>query len=125
MSQEYKSLFNWYDVRSIVFVSNTVGVADEAINVINSNTPNTGNSYQKILTDFQLNIDEVPRSYLQYIPVGEYRLINLTSSSPLYLFDVQIFFKTNDQTLYPLYIYPGETVDIKNMFRDKRFKAGL
>lgn len=121
MTQEYKSLFNWFDVRSLVFVSNTVGVADEAINVINSETPNTGNSYQKILTDFQLNTEDIPRSYIQYVPTAEYRLIDLTSSSPLYLFDVQIFFKTGDQQLYPLYILPQETIDIKNLFRNKMY----
>jgi hypothetical protein len=124
MTQEYKSLFNWYDVRNIVFVSNTVGVADEAINVVNNGIPNTGNTYRKILTDFQLDIDQIPRSYLQYIPVGEYRLISLTSSSPMYLFDVDIYFKTGNQTLYPLYIYPNETIDIKNLFRSRNFKSG-
>lgn len=123
MVQEYDSRFNWYDVRSIVFVSNTLNVADEAINITKAGVPNSGNTYQKILTDFQLDIDQVPRSYLAYVPPGEYRLIDLKSTQPLVMFDVQIFFKTGTNELYPLYIEPGEVLDIKNMFRRRDYNG--
>jgi hypothetical protein len=125
MTQESNALFNWNDVRSIVLISNTMGVADEAINTINSRTPNTGNSYRKILTDFEPDINSNLRSYLQYNPTAEYRLIDLVSTSPLYTVDVQIFFQTSDQVLHPLFINSGEYLSLKIMFRNKKIKAGL
>lgn len=124
MEQEYNSLFLWNSVRSLVFMSNNIPVADEALNVKNSSSITTGNVYRKILTDFECNIqsglsNNTLRSYIQYTPMGEYRMIDLQSNSPLYTFDIQIYFQTKDLSLYDLYISGGESISMKVMFRDK------
>lgn len=129
VKQEYNSLFNWNTCRSIVFVSNTVPVASENVNVQNSNSKN-GSTYRRILTDFEPQIEtgssnNTLRSYLQYYPQGEYRLIDLHSDQPLYTFDIQIFFETSDQQLYELKINQGEYISMKILFRDKRIKSSL
>lgn len=130
MTQEYNSLFLWNSVRSLVFITNTVPVCDEALNVKNSESLTTGSTYRKIMTDFELNIqsgisNNTLRSYVQYAVSGEYRLIDLQSNTPLYTFDIQIFFQTADLKLYPLYISNNQSISIKVMFRNKKFKKGL
>ena len=127
MTQEYDSLFLWNSARALVFTTNTVPVADEAINIRNSQSSSTGNVYRKILTDFEINIqsgisNNTVRSYVQYVPQGEYRLISLNGDSPLYVFDMQVFFQTSNLQLYPLFINHGESVSVKCLFRDKSFQ---
>lgn len=131
MTQEYNSLFLWNSVRSLVFGTNTIPVANEALNVKNSDSLTTGSTFRKIMTDFEMNIqsgvsNNTLRSYVQYATQGEYRLIDLLSDSPLYTFDTQIYFQTKDLSLYPLYINKDESISMKIMFRNKKFKnSGL
>lgn len=127
IDQEFNSLYNWYDVRSIILQSNSIPVAHEFINVQNTTTPNSSSSSLNILTDFEPQIESGNnrsnvRSYLQYVPPGEYRLIDLKSNSPIYKTDIQISFITSDQKIYPLKIFPGEYVSIKILFRNKNVK---
>jgi hypothetical protein len=126
MSGEYVSTYLFNSVRSLVFISNTLPVANEALNVQNTSTITTGNTNRKILTDFEFNIESglsnnTIRSYVQYIPFGEYRLIDLKSNSPIYCFDTQIYFQTKDLNIYPLYINPNESISMKVLFRSKSF----
>lgn len=125
MQQEYCSLFNWSSARSIVFISNTIPVASENINAQIQGTQSNGTNSRKILTDFEFQIqtgvsNNSLRSYIQYYPQGPYRLIDLESNQPLYQTDIQLYFETEDQKLYPLFINPNEYISIKLMFRSKR-----
>lgn len=130
MTQEYVSTFLFNKIRSLLFVSNSVPVANESLNVKNSLTTTTSSEYRKILTDFTMNIESglsnnTVRSYVQYVPSGEYRLIDLVGTQPLYTFDLQIFFQTADLQIFPLLIPVGESLSIKIMFRGKKFRGGL
>lgn len=130
MTQEYDSLFLWNSVRSLVFITNTVPVANEALNIKNDQSLTSGSTFRKIMTDFEMNIqsglsNNTLRSYVQYTPPGEYRLIDMTSNSPMYTFDIQIFFQTKDLKLYPLYINKDESISIKILFRNREFKGKL
>ena len=127
MTQEYNALYNWNEVRSLVFVSNSLPIANESINVQTPSNMQTSSSYRKILTDYDLNIqsglsNNTLRSYVQYSPPGEYRLISMNTDQPIYKVDVQIFFETSNQVLYPLLINPNEYISIKMLFRSKKFK---
>ena len=124
MAQEYDSLFLWNGVRSLVFTSSGLTIADEALNINNNLSISSSNISRKILTDFEFNIqsgisNNTLRSYIQYNPTAEYRLIDLTSTSPIYLFDIQIYFQMKDLTLIPLYIMPDESLSMKILFRKK------
>jgi hypothetical protein len=130
MTQEYCALFNWSTVRSIVFTTNTIPVASESINVQQAGLDSTGSNYRKIITDFEPVIqsgisNNTLRSYLQYQPSGEYRMIGLESNQPLYTTDIAIYFETSDQKLYQLYINDGEYISIKMLFRKKRSLGGF
>lgn len=125
MTQEYDSTYLWNDARSVVFTSSTLPVADEALNVSNTSSQTTQSTYRKILTDFEFSINpgsvatSTLRSYVQYHPTAEYRLINLISESAIYTVDIQVYFQTKDLRLYPLYINPGESATIKILFRSR------
>ena len=122
MIQEYKSTYSWNDCRSIVLISNNIPVAEEAISV---NTGTSSAEYRKILTDYDINVDSNLRSYLQYSSTGEYRLLDLIGTSALYNVDIQVFFKTSNETLHPLYINAGEFISCKILFRNKKVKSGI
>ena len=84
-------------------------------------------SYQPILTDFQIlttNGTEA-RSYAQFFPSGEYRLIDLTGTTPLNNIDIQVYWQDKFQQLYPLYINPLDSLDMKLLFRKKSSKGSL
>jgi hypothetical protein len=128
MIQEYDSLFSWNTARSLLLISNTVPVAQESVNVQSQGQTSTGSNYRRILTDFEFNLqsgidNNTLRSYIQYAPPGEYRLLTLESNQPLFTFDIQFFFLTADQKIYPLYINPNEYVSVKILFRKKYLKG--
>lgn len=125
-TQENYTLYLWNSVRKIIFTS-SIPVINENINISNNQFATTTNNTLKILTDFEVSLTTGSdwRSYQQYIPQGEYRLISLNSDTPMYKFDFQILFQTADQKVYQLYINPGEYFSMKVLFRNKNFKATL
>lgn len=84
-------------------------------------------SYQPILTDFQISVENGPeaRSYAQYVPTSEYRLIDLTGTTPLNNIDIQVYWQDKFRTLYPLYINPLDSLDMKLLFRRKTVKGNI
>lgn len=84
-------------------------------------------SLQPILTDFQLSVisGTEARSYAQYVPTSEYRLIDMTGTTPLNNIDIQVYWQDKFRTLYPLYINPLDSLDVKILFRRKTVKGNI
>lgn len=133
MSQEFISLYNWNSMRNIVFVTSTIPIRSEAIpsqsGIASPFVTNatTASAFRPILTDFQLLVNEGPeaRSYAQYFPSGEYRLVDVTGTNPLVNIDLKVYWQDKFQNLYPIYINPLDTLDIKILFRKKSIKGNL
>jgi hypothetical protein len=87
----------------------------------------SSSSYQPILTDFQILITNgtEARSYAQFFPSGEYRLIDMTGTTPMTNIDIQVYWQDKFQQLYPLYINPLDSLDMKILFRKKSLKGSL
>lgn len=87
----------------------------------------SSSAYQPILTDFQLSVTNGPeaRSYAQYVPTSEYRLIDLTGNTPLNNIDIQVYWQDKYRVLYPLYINPLDSLDMKILFRKKSVKNNI
>ena len=101
-------------------------IITENLNIADQQLTTTTNNTLKILTDFEVNLSNADwRSYIQYVPLGEYRLITMNGDTPLYQFDFSILFQTADQTIYQMYINGGEVFSMKTLFRDKNFKSSL
>lgn len=120
MPAEYPALYRWYELQSIVFVTNSLPIEAENISARNGDGANIN---LPILTDFQPQIigDGLAQSNFLYEPQGEYRLANLLSNTPLRRLDYQLFYETKDGTLYPILIPPQESVSIKFMLRRKDY----
>jgi hypothetical protein len=116
MEQEYSTLYLWNDFSSVVITSSTIPVNKEYLPKINGQI-----NVQPILTDFQPNVNLGPdaKSTLQYIPPGEYRMIDLVSDTPLNQFQFSVYWTDHTQSLYPLQLSPTDYVSIKILFRRK------
>lgn len=118
MSQEFQSLSSWNTVRQLAFFTNSIPIRTEAIpNTFNSNS--TIQSYQPILTDFQLSLDVPLRTYAQYVPTSEYRLVDMIGTNELKRINLIVFWQDKNNALYPIYIDPLDSLSVKILFRRK------
>lgn len=110
-------------------VNNNVGNQPNISPAFWSIAQNIGSSasQQPILTDFQLSVTNgtEARSYAQYVPTSEYRLIDMTGTTPLNNIDIQVYWQDKFRTLYPLYINPLDSLDVKILFRRKTVKGNI
>lgn len=82
-------------------------------------------NFQSILTDYQPTITTGydVRSYYQYAPQSEYRLVSLNGTDPLKTLDLQIYWQDKIGNIFPLYLNPQESASIKLLFRKKSFNG--
>jgi len=137
IQQEFSSLSSWFDITSIIFESNTLGVKSEytptqnlSKSVLSSNNnAGSGPSVTPLMTDFQPYYDPTdkagPRGYLYYTPSGPYRLINMDKDKVQQL-DVNIKLRDRVGNTYQYYVPPNQSVQIKMSFLKKDlYKAGI
>jgi len=119
LSQEYITTGKINLFKSILMTSNTVPVQTENLTISGGSGINIG---KPIMTDFEPLVNDTSgqsRAIFQYYPTGPYRLVNLTSSSPLRKFDVKVFWQDRFQNVYPLYIGYNDILTIKFLFVKK------
>ena len=129
------ALFN--PVSSIVFTSALIPVVSTntskpTIYNGNNNLMNSGNNsnISSMLTDFEVQ-DSNGYGYcsqIEYVPSGEYRLIDLQgggNENALQNIEISVFWKDAYSNLHPLYIQPGCRCDLKIMFRKKSYQSTL
>ena len=112
--QQITTLYNWYDMQSIVFTTSTIPVRGETISTRDS----AGKDIQVgIITDFvpELGVD---RSNFIY-NANPYRMIDLTGHLPLRKFDYRLYYVTKSGDNKPLTLPPGFSMSIKFMFKRK------
>lgn len=123
MKQDYDATSLMASLTSIVFTSNSLPVRSEWTAGQNSSggQEQIGDSFQKILTDFEVQIDSIQelRPYIHYVPTAEYRRATLESDNDITLIDIQIFYKDNYGNLYPLMIPSHDVATIKILFEEK------
>jgi hypothetical protein len=117
MVEEFSCLENWNDFLSLVFISNLMPVNKESIPSSSGSGLTNANS---IFIEFTPSIALGPeaRGTLQY-NANLYQIINMTTDQPLRTVDMQVFWKDRNQTLNPLRLAPGGSVQIKLGFRKK------
>jgi hypothetical protein len=117
--QEYSTLYEFSDIKTISFASCLFPSSPEYAPTVQNQIL----SSEKILVDFEplqsLSDPSGFRGVLQYYANGIYRLINLTSNSPLNTFDLQIYYKDNLGNTYPLEIPRNSSVSVKLAFIKK------
>jgi len=112
-TQEYKALYLWDRIEAVYFSAIGLPARSEYLPAIDGKTNQT-----PILTDLLPPVTEGPdlRSVYQYNPQGNYRLIDLTSNTPLKSFGLQIYYRTTEGIVYPVFITPGSVVSVKLLF---------
>lgn len=111
----------------IIFTSNMLPVQSDQVavssNALVGSTSTAGKSSSlNIITDFVLDLSGFvsPVSTQQFVfNPSIYRLIPLVGSIPLQTIDIKAYYATRDGRLYPLYINPGESLNIKLLFLRK------
>jgi hypothetical protein len=121
---EYSTLPNWSDVQSIVIQSGSLPIRYEIFAPPQTDDSALGSSGsgsqvpRPVLTD----IDFVETDYgfdrtpVQYIPSGQYRMIDMFSREELKRIDAFLQFKNKDLTFDDLILLPGDYFAIKFLF---------
>lgn len=121
LTQEYQSVQAWSPIRKILFETNLIPINTEFTPPINNTLNNSGvaNS-QSILTDFtpQINKPGDSRSTAFYSPsgIGNFRLVDLLSSSPLTKIDMTLKWQDIANNVFQLIIPSFQQANIKIAF---------
>lgn len=113
----------WNQLNSIVIVSKSLPTRREMTGSVTNASESEGISkYVNILTDFtpQINNNSEVLSTFYYYPQGPYRFIDLMETNPLVKFDFAIYWTDFAGNFYPLYLAPGNEVNIKFLFMNKK-----
>lgn len=127
-SQTSSQPYSLLDLRALVFTSASLPIVNENISQYapdpTSTTPNTLGSNQRlnIVGDLEPQVGTyrnlVQAELFQYQP-SLLRLEALASNIPLTSVDMTVYWRSNTGELFPLYIYPGQSMNIKLAFVKK------
>ncbi len=126
MSNEYNSTYSWFDITSIVFNSNTLGVKPEYVPIKNTTTSLTTNNAagsgpasSSMLTDFQPYLAPGDcagiRGYNYYTPTAQYRYMNIMKDQIATL-DLSVILRDRIGNQYPYYVPPWQSIQVKIVF---------
>jgi len=118
----------WCPVDAIVVTSGTIPLQKELLanpTYVPSNSPASTGSQQsgqntaQILTDFSLDARSAQayRSFIQYIPVGEYRRMSLRDGGAFQIISFTLFWRNRyTQNLIPVTLSAGGSCNLKFLF---------
>jgi hypothetical protein len=111
ISQDYSTIGNWNPVKQILFETSFIPVQPEF-------TATSDNSFKKILVDFEPNQSglEDYRTVLQYFPSGQYRLVDITGTNPVYQVDLTVKWIDIDGVEYFVRIPENQVFSAKMIF---------
>jgi len=115
---------SWNSVRGIILKSNLLPNRDEII----PTSPTSANNYSTsatmpIISDFLVPIQNdvtSNRVTLEYIPLSQYRYVDLLSTTPLEKVDFQMFWSDFLGNIYPIYLFPNTGMSVKILFEKKK-----
>jgi|WetSurMetagenome_2_1015567.scaffolds.fasta_scaffold09542_5 hypothetical protein len=123
ITQEYKSINNQVAVKKIYITST-------ALPTIQEFTPPSASSSAAILpilADFVPNINNLSdtKSIAYYNPESQYRLVDLTSSTPIRVIDLQIQWVDQQNNVNPLYLPSRSQANVKFVFAKRTLYKSL
>lgn len=122
---EYTSLSLWFDINKIVITTTSIPVIQEASPsfspIVSGGNVNSTANYQPIITDFAVVYSTLEEygSEIEYIPSGQYRLVDMNSNVPITRINLAFYWLSKNGYLYPLYISPNQSASIKLAFLKK------
>lgn len=129
INQEFPSTSRFFDVTSIIFLSNTLNqnseyypVENTTTNLSTSSSSGAGNATLPILTDFQpvyaFGNPAGPRQYIYYSPTSQYKLTDMLSNKINQL-DIRLMTRDRQGKQAQIYIPPHQSFQIKIGFFKK------
>lgn len=109
--QDFTSISYWSPVKQVVFITELIPANSE-------NTAVSNDSFRKILTDFEPipSSNQDVRTTYQYFPQGQYRLIDMIGTKPLYNIDLQVKWLDINGNEYYVTIPPFQQFTAKMLF---------
>lgn len=126
-SENYSNLEYWSSFQKLIITSNLLPVRNEYIPSFDQLTIDTVgfqngvNAQQPIISDFVPNIEYAndSRTIAYYNPTSQYRLVDLLRDTPIYAFDIAIYWIDRNNNVYPLKIGFGQEATLKIGFFKK------
>lgn len=119
IQQERSALYLLNQIQSIAFISNKLPTTKEYVPNLQEGSRHLLNS-KSILCNFIPDLSQGRNlSEYQYYTQGQPQLINMTAQKPLTELDIEVYCITKDAKFFPLYLEPGESVNIKLAFYKK------
>lgn len=127
IKQEINTSAFWYDTYKIVIVSKSMHARFEGYTLTDKNEPELdsieglrsgGVTKLGVITDINYEFSSPNIERISYSP-DQFRWIDLLSPDPLTKLDFQIFLQTKNGSLRPVYLTPGDSMNIKLLFRKK------
>lgn len=120
LSQDREWASSIMDVTRLLILTNSLPTVVEyrADQLYSQFLGNAGNNVISILTDFLIGADTdliAKSESFQYSPTL-YRLVSLKGTNPLNIIDIQVYVATNDGRIFPLYLSPYDSIDVKIAF---------
>jgi hypothetical protein len=124
--QEFNNVAYINAVKSIVFISNSLGTNKEFISSKSDINELNGLS---VIADFEISNSEdagTVRNLIQYSTTGtgNYRLIDIKTVSPVNKLDLSVYWTDNLGNLYPILLYPNTYMTVKFVFTRKTVYSG-
>jgi hypothetical protein len=114
---EYSNMSLWFDVTKIIITSNGLPIRNEQAPFENTGVSNA----IPIFTDYEVAFDNVSMTngIAIYNPQSQYRLVDLTSNSPIYKIDLGFLYQDKFGTIRPIYISADQSISVKIAFFKK------
>ena len=120
-------------IASVVFTSTTLPIhptlssAPKIYNSVGSGLQGAGSTnLTNIPSDFEFPISSTNqyRPEINYVPQGEYRLIDMYTNRNLSKIDLNVYWRDRYGNLKPMRLLPGCSASVKILFRHKHFYLG-
>jgi hypothetical protein len=119
MTQDYDTMFLWTSLRKIVITSGSLPIKFEQAPIFNNTNPDQFNSLPIVADFIPANSRAGDTREIAYYTSTFYRLIDLTSNSPLQKIQFEIFWLDKQNILYPLKISSFQECTLKVVFTKK------
>lgn len=127
--EDYISVALWFDLRKIVITSTTLPVNPESVPSQNPNDGGRTNglvSYNPIITDYIIAFDLTNQiqTVAVYNPTSQYRLVDMSSNSPLNKINLAFYYYDKFGNQFPVYVSPSQQISIKlGFFRKELYNT--
>lgn len=118
---QWCTIFKLFQLRNLIFTTNSIPIRSEFLNNSFDFTSSTSFGSQRILKNFEFNLESVNALYsrgIQNFVANDREWIDLEDSNELTTVDLQIFYSDVHGKVFPLEVPSGSLTTIKLLFKE-------